>query len=422
MKKILFAIKWYPPRASANVLCDDKIIQELLKTGEYEMHCLVYRPNGLPKSEVINGIKVHRFSRGLYFRYYLWAKENESKLGNIITRMVMRIQQILTVPLYPCYEPLAALKFAREAKKLQKKEKFDVVISEHYGFDSLYAGHILKKYDSSIKFIPILWDPFTGKELAKYLPPKYAEKKLLKNEKKMLSNADQIIAMKSSREYHKKMSKNRIYYDKYIFLDIPGIVKPKEPLTDAKFMDKNKINIVYSGVLSLPERNPSYIVELLNKTKYAKDINLVFFAIGNGVDKLYELKEKFLGDLVVNGYVSRKEINAVYHKADVFLNLGGSNPYMAPSKIFEYMSYGKLILSTYYIDNENSKKYFQKYPLALCVDERKNKDQNKTMLEEFIGSKLNKRIEFEDVKKVFPLNLPESYVKVIKDVVDGTDE
>ena len=46
MKKILFTIQWYPPKDSANVLCDDKIIQELLKTGEYEIHCLVYRTNG----------------------------------------------------------------------------------------------------------------------------------------------------------------------------------------------------------------------------------------------------------------------------------------------------------------------------------------------------------------------------------------
>lgn len=422
MKKILFTIQWYPAKDSANVLCDDKIIQEVLKTDNYEIHCLVYKPNGFAKFDIINGVRIHRFSRGLYFRYYLWARENKSKIGASINRIILRIKQILTIPSYPCYEPLATLKYAKEAKKLHKKEKFDIVISEHHGFDTLYAGHALKKYDPNIKFVPILWDPFTGKEPAKYLPKGYAEKKLLNSESKILSNADCIIAMMSSIEYHKKMSINKAYYDKYRFLDIPGIIKPKESLADAKFIDESKINIVYSGVLSLPERDPSYIVELLNQTKYAKDINLVFLAIGNGVDKLYGLKETFSGNLVINGYVSREEINAIYHKSDVLLNLGGSNPYMVPSKIFEYMSYGKSILSTYYIDDESSKKYFEKYPLALCIDERKNKDKNKAILEEFIGSKLNKKIEFEDVKKAFPYNLPESYVKVIKDVIDGTEE
>lgn len=422
MNKILFTIQWYPQRRSANVLCDNKIIQEMLKTNNYEIHCLVYRPSGLPNYEIINGIKVHRVSKGLFFRFDLWARENRSKILAAINRIILRIKQILTIPIYPCYEPLATLKYAKEAKKLHKKEKFDIVISEHHGFDTLYAGHALKKYDPNIKFVPILWDPFTGKEPAKYLPKGYAEKKLLNSESKILSNADCIIAMMSSIEYHKKMSINKAYYDKYRFLDIPGIIKPKESLADAKFIDESKINIVYSGVLSLPERDPSYIVELLNQTKYAKDINLVFLAIGNGVDKLYGLKETFSGNLVINGYVSREEINAIYHKSDVLLNLGGSNPYMVPSKIFEYMSYGKSILSTYYIDDESSKKYFEKYPLALCIDERKNKDKNKAILEEFIGSKLNKKIEFEDVKKAFPYNLPESYVKVIKDVIDGTEE
>lgn len=418
MKKVLFTIQWYPPRRSANVLCDDKIIKELLKTGDYEIHCLVYRLSGLPDSEIVNGIKVHRVSRGLYFRYYLWAKESKSKLNQVINKIAFRIKQIITIPFYPCYEPLATRKIVREAKRLHKEEKFDIVISEHHGFDTLYAGHKLKEYDPNIKFISILWDPFTGKEPAKYLPKGYAEKKLLKSEKKILSNADCIIAMESSREYHERMSKNKSYYDKYRFLDIPGIVKPKEASTGAKFIDETKINIVYSGVLSLPERDPSYIVELLNETKFAKDINLVFFAIGNGVDKLQTLKEKFKGNLVINGYVSREEISAVYHKADVLINLGGSNPYMVPSKIFEYMSYGKLILSTYYIDDESSKKYFEQYPLALCVDVRKDMDENKTSLEAFIESNWNKTIDFDEVKKSFPYNLPESYVEVIKEITE----
>ena len=73
-------------------------------------------------------------------------------------------------------------------------------------------------------------------------------------------------------------------------------------------------------------------------------------------------------------------------------------------------------MSTYYIDDESSKKYFEQYPLALCVDVRKDMDENKTLLEEFIEGNLNKTIEFEDVKKAFPNNLPESYVEVIKEI------
>lgn len=422
MKKILFTIQWYPSRNSANVLCDDNIIKELLKTEKYEIHCLVYQPGGLPKSEIVNGIHIQRIERGPYFKYYLSAKDKQSKIGEWINRVILRVKQALTIPIYPCYEPLLSLKFAQEAKKMHRKEKFDIVISEHHGFDTLYAGHILKKSDPNIKFVPILWDPFTGKQLAKYLPRKYAEKKLLKSESKILSNADCIIAMEASREYHEKMSKNKTYYDKYKFLDIPRIVMPKESFSEAKFIDKNKINIVYSGVLNLPERDPSYVIELLNKTKYAKDINLVFFAIGNGLGKLYELKEKFLGNLLISGYISRQEINAVYHKSDILINLGGSNPYMVPSKIFEYMSYGKPILSTYYIDDESSKKLLKKYPIGLCVDERKSIEENVTEVQAFINKSLGKTVAFEDVKKTFPLNLPESYIQVIEEVLRSNDE
>ncbi len=418
MKKVLFTIQWYPPKDSANVLCDDKIIQELQKNGEYEIHCLVYKIPNAPVEEEVNGVKVHRFSKGLFFDYYIKNKEKGSKLLEKCNRFFLRIKQFLTIPIYPIYEPFAVKRFAKKAIKLHKKEKFDLVISEHNGLDSLYAGYALKKYDWNIKFIPILWDAFSGKTLAKYLPKGFAQKKLLKAENKLLSIADSIVAMKSSKRYHEEYSKQKPYFHKYRFLDIPGVIEKKEASIEASFIKEGKINVVYSGILSLPDRNPEYIITLLNASSIAKNCNLIFLSMGNGVEKLSKWKKDFLGTIIVHGYVGREEINAIYHKTDILINLGGPNPTMVPSKIFEYMSYGKPILSTYYIDAETSKSYLKKYPLGLCIDERKPMDENLKLLEAFIQNSLGKRVAFDVVERTFPENTPKSYVKLIQEVLE----
>ncbi len=417
MKKILFTIQWYPPKNSANVLCDDKIIKELLKNDEYEIHCLVYHIQNAPDEDECGKVKIHRFSKGPFFDYFVKARDKKSKLAENLNRIVLRIKQFFTIPIYPCYEPIAAKKNAKNAIKLHKKEHFDLVISEHHGYDSLYAGYKLKEFDPKIKFISILWDPFSGKEPAKYLPHGFAEKKIIKSEKKILGNADAIIALKSSKQYHMEHSKDKPYFDKYHFLDIPGIVEKPETDIPAQFIKEGKINIVYSGVLSLPERDPEYVVKLLNSSSIADKINLIFLANGNGKDKLPRLKEEFKGEMVINGYVSQTEINAIYHKAEALINLGGSNPTMVPSKIFEYMAYGKPIISTYYIDGETSKDYLASYPSGLCIDQRKPIEENIKTLEEFIDNKLGQRVAFDTVKALFPENTPESYVNLIDEVL-----
>ena len=43
-------------------------------------------------------------------------------------------------------------------------------------------------------------------------------------------------------------------------------------------------------------------------------------------------------------------------------------------------------------------------------------------LQVFIEKSLGKTVAFEDVKKAFPLNLPESYVQVIDDVLRSRNE
>ena len=89
---------------------------------------------------------------------------------------------------------------------------------------------------------------------------------------------------------------------------------------------------------------------------------------------------------------------------------------MVPSKVFEYLSFGKPILSTYYVDNEASQKYVEKYPLGICLYQRQSVDLNVATFERKISQVMGKHIDFIEIKRLFPGNTPDVFKELIDSV------
>ncbi len=422
MKKVLFIIRSYPPTRSANVLCDDKIIRAMLDKGGYEIHCLACRFHGQKKHEEVNGVKVHRFNRGKWWILYTFARDNETKgIYRFIVkldRLYMRLWQFLYIPIYPNYEPLLARHVAKEAIKLHKEEHFDLVVAEHNGRDTLYAGSQVKKFDGKVKLVSILWDPFSGKDLAKYLPKGYAYRMLLRDEEKILRYPDRIISMYSNKAYQETHSKDKPFFKNIRFLDIPGIIRPGKTTEEETFTKEGKINMLYSGILTLPDRDPAYLIKMIGSSRYADKINLMFFVTRtSGTAKAKESLKGFKGTSIIHPFVPNNLLKSIAAHSDVLINIGGSNARMVPSKIFEYMSSGKPVLSTYYTDNDSSAQYLKKYQAAECIDIRKPMAESVAAFEDFIEQKLKCHVPFEEVEAKFPLNTPGKYVELIDELL-----
>jgi len=129
------------------------------------------------------------------------------------------------------------------------------------------------------------------------------------------------------------------------------------------------------------------------------------------VDYLLEQKRngriKHLG-LMDHGSVLEMEKNAEY-----LVNIGNENPNLIPSKIFEYMRFGKPIISTYRTDNDTSLEPLKKYGNACFIDERLPAEDNARTLLDFINSENKKPISPEEMQKEFYLNTPTAFVDVI---------
>lgn len=102
--------------------------------------------------------------------------------------------------------------------------------------------------------------------------------------------------------------------------------------------------------------------------------------------------------------------------ADFLINFGNNNTHMTPCKIFEYMSYGKPIISVSPIKDEPSSRYLEKYPLSLIIKEYENNVADDIeKLKNFVSHDLKlDQSEFDKLNGLFYLNKPEAFIKVIK--------
>ena len=118
-------------------------------------------------------------------------------------------------------------------------------------------------------------------------------------------------------------------------------------------------------------------------------------------------------NITVSGPIDRDILMKEYEEADCLLNIGNTMVDQMPSKIFEYMSYGKPIISTYRIENDTSKEIVEKYPAALCIDERTENFDNVAKQIEIFLSRKSPNIDFNILKNIYPEYLPETFVDIV---------
>lgn len=417
-KKILFTIQWYPSLKSANVLCDEEVINELKKNDNYEIHLLVPQAYSQKSFEVIDGVYIHRFKRNKFWTLVTWAKMNSNNMISSwilkLQRIVLRIRQFVYIPIYPIDELSFVHLFANKAIKLHEKIGFDMVVSEHSGVETLLAGYYLKKNYPNVKYLPILWDPILGKKYARYLPLKYAHRKLKDFESSILYVADFVVSMTSHQQILKKYFDDNFLFSKFRFLDLPKLSRPVLRTKDRVYTKSNSLNFVYAGIISLPDRDPYQLLESLDELG-DKDINVSIFT-ARDVDKFNKRKKYKNIEVTYYNYIKRDKLLSVYESADFFINLGDSYSNMLPSKIFEYMSYGKPIISTYLTEDDCTINYLQRYPLCFLFNQ--NHPQPVEELKQFINNNKGVRMNYDKVRELFPHNSPKQYVDLIIELLN----
>lgn len=395
MKNILILLDYYLPNASANGICCSKVIEELKKT--YNIFVLCYG-NDTNKKNVIkdSGITIVK------------VPIRNNKHHNFIKKLLYHLKWLIPLKKYPPYTNKENINILyKESLDIINKYFIKTVICVHLPIETIIVGNLLKKKYNKLFVIAYMLDSLSGGFLPKKLPQSFCRRKRIKWEKNILSSYDKIILMNSSKKHHEKYTKNYLWYKKSTYLDIPMLTKKEINQSN----NTKVIKFLYTGSLDKRHRNPSIIIKIL---KEINDENVYCEFIGscNCEDDFSELKKIYGKRLLFSHHIPYEKIEKKIMEADILINIGNNNNNLLPSKIFEYMSYGKPIISTYEDNSEPSFIYLQKYPLSILIDGRKKMNYN--LLKKQIYDFKMKRINMEKIYSIFNKNMPETFVKEIE--------
>ncbi len=396
MKKILFLSYNYPNgEFGASTLCSTRIMKALCKTGEYEVHCISYRAYGAPKYDIIDGVICH-----------------DIPLRPRRKTVCDKLWQILSLPLYPITHLYYDFKHFLACKKICRTEKFDMVVSQYYPEQNLISGVLLKKYGYIDNLSVIFWDNLYGKLPRRFIPQWWAIRRQRYAENQIAKYVDTLISLYPIKAFHDKYGDVHNAEGKRFYLGIPSVVSPQPPIDTPyyDFIKEGKINVIFSGSIIIKDYI-KHIVQVFNSSRYAGNINLIFFSAGMTAGEFEELKINFKGDIIYNGYIPIEELCSMYTKADILLSASGDSQSVR-SKCFEYITYGKPMVLVYGEGNDVNIQTFSKYPNSVSVDARKSVEGNATIIDQYIENNINRIIAFDVVEELFKKDTPKAYVEL----------
>lgn len=239
-------------------------------------------------------------------------------------------------------------------------------IDEIYSFSGDFIAQVIayeiKKNNTNIVYNCILYDP---------LPPNnfiYKGKlNLLDNKHKIFKNvlkySDNIFCTPGLYNFYCKIINKNIK-----MCGIP-LLKKIELKTIKKEKDFEIINFLYCGSINGKVRKIDSFIDFLKIMEIQKIKYNVFFAgiFDNSLKKKFsKFNVKFLGKL------SKNEIYEQYCKADVLISFGNNNSLQTPSKILEYISTCKKIISFEQIYTSQSYEILKKYKNSFVVFDNMN--------------------------------------------------
>lgn len=424
-KKYLFLLGSYLPYASANGVCVEKIAL-LLKNHGNDVFCLSMKRYDDVNFEEIDEIKVYRINNLWHNQVLDWCDLHPNlfcvHLYRKIALWLWRFKRIILFFLYPLSSPIFAYKYYRKSKQICKDDKIDCVIAVYQPFESLFALYFLKKAFPALKSAVYCLDSLYAGFHTRLFPTSFSIRRMLFVESKCFESFDLILILNVQYGYYITRYPEVKFINKLCPVDIPLIIKKKENDNLLLQQRNDAYVLVFAGSINMPVRDPRYMLEVLSKI-HKFPCNFYIYGKNNCL-KYFESKIQSLSDnifhIFMEGCVPHKKINDLLLNADILINIANNDPRQIPSKIFEYMSFGKPIISFYKNEEDPSLPYLKKYPLALIIKEDWNKlEENAADISDFIKDARMKSVSFSTVENLFSENTPEFTAKKLLFLVDG---
>lgn len=407
MKKVLFLSFAYPyGHYNPSDQCSTRIMRALVEAGKYEIHNISCRSkNDKPCSyPIIEGVTTH------------FLPFHEGRL--FYSRWITHFRIFLLLPFYPFKHLWANWKYYRACKTFLKNTNYDLVIAQCNPEYSMITGTLLKKKGYIDKLMVVFWDNIYGKFPRRFVPMSYAITRQRKVESWVARHADSLVSLYPLRAFHEKSGDVDEAKGKRHYLGIPSIIQPdvNGESSYKGVIKEDMINVLYSGTI-FQANYVEFLVHIMNETKYAEQINLIFFSRGVSDNVFSELRTRFKGTIHSSDWIPHKELLELYSHVDFFVSFPGLTTAIR-SKVFEYMSYGKPLILLYDDAADVNVTTFSRYPACLSVDDCTLTEDKVNTMESYLDEYKGKNIPFEQVLRLFPLDSARAYVDIIDSLLN----
>ena len=355
---------------SATGYCAKTVAEALARRGHY-VHVVSADRTNRECVECEGHLIIHEVPGNccrLFLRNSLNSKKKIKRLVgllfSLLHKLLVQIKGMFTV--IPLSNDASAL--YKKASSIIEKESFQCVIPVVNPRESvMVANRLFHNY--RIPYIPYYLDSICGNIGLRFLPLEINRKKALNYEQIWISEAISIIMMQTVKGVYDTIDKKRYSYIlKIDYLDIPMLsIRPNIVTANKRTIFEKRFVILFIGTMPNRIRDPRYVFQLVDAIA-KEDIHFYFAGKSDYMNDLNALINRNQ-NVHFMGQIEHSEIPNYVNEADVLLNIGNSIAGMLPSKVFEYMSYQKPILSTIKLKNDLSIPYLKQYGAVHIIDE-----------------------------------------------------
>ncbi|NFN44677.1 glycosyltransferase family 4 protein [Clostridium botulinum] len=304
-------------------------------------------------------IKYHLIDGGVIFKKFIPRKQSIANVNKEPIKNRKFLRKIKNAFVIPDMYYGWVKKAAKYGIQLMQQEKFDVIFSMHEPPSSHLCAYYIKRKFKNVPWITYWSDPWLKDSTRQnsFVLKRLVEKNMEKN---VVQIADKFIFVTEENrkdylsQYKAVSSKGEFTYilnrgfDKELYNKLSLESTPK-------LINKNKINMVYTGEIFTKLRNINPFIEALEEIKDEnKDdyelLNILFF--GN-IDDI-EVKRK-LSNLEIAKVSSRIPFDEALKymlNSEILLLFGNKNSKQIPAKIYDYFGTDARIFVIYGDNND----------------------------------------------------------------------
>ncbi|MFA6711486.1 MAG: glycosyltransferase [Candidatus Caldatribacteriota bacterium] len=400
-KQVVIMTTAYLPHPDANGVCASNIANEFLQRG-YQVSVLCSRQRSQQKEEYIHGIAVYRVTTPL-----VEERAAKNAFGSLL---LLRINRAFHLPVYPIDSLLFLFRFYRKLRSLVTEKSIDTIIAINNPLEGCLAGYWVKKKRENSKFCIFDVDSFSNKVDGKYIGGKLKFRLHRRWEQLLFPQADAIIAMETHEKHYNTPFydpfKEKIHFSNFPFLITRNLkAVPSPPSLDQKYSG------VYLGTFNTEYRNPKPICEAVT---LIDDFYLTFYGRGDALPLIESYARETSGRISYGGFIAYSKGQEALEQAEFLISIGNAKSEMVPSKIFEYIAFGKPIIHFYSFAGDPVLAFLGRFPLALAVDTNQNVEENAGIIKRFIETNMGKRVDHAMIESVFLSNTPKYSVDLIE--------